>query len=200
MTTLAKVQTANATTATVIPAIGEVKTEMSVMLPPGFAEQTRGTMVFIGGEAEGGPIFYQWNSETEERSYVPVNRFTGRLVNVKTVIRNPDDKLTRSVKLLCEFETATGDRVTMQCGANTYSSLGLISGLSACSADQIKGEIGLSGRTGQSARVTFVNVFAEGGRMRNPDAEELLKEAKNDGVMTDAIEGYIADINAKLAS
>ena len=193
--TLSTIKTATVTSA---PAAGPVNTEMSVMMPPGFQEPVSRPMIYIGGEVEGGPCFYTWNKEDSGRDYVPVNRFSASLIELRTVVYNPDDKLTRSVKLIVEFQTPTGARVGMCCGAGTYSSLGLISGLSACSPEQLRGEIGLSGKTGKNGKVTFVNVFANGEYMRNQSSEALLKEAKNDGVMEEAIQGFISDINATL--
>jgi len=196
--TLAKV--ASSTSTAVVPAVGEVRTEMSVIMPPGFTAPVDRPMIYIGGEAEGGPCFYTWNKEESARDYVPVNRFSASLIELRTVVYNPDDKLTRSVKLIAEFQTASGARVGMCCGANTWSALGLISGLSGCDADQIRGTIGLSGKSGKSGKVTFINVYANGDYMRNPDAEGLLKEAKADGVLEEAIKGYVSDINARLNS
>lgn len=195
-TTLAKVQTP---TTTIVEG-GEVNTDMSVMMPPGFAEPVNRPMIFIGGESENGPCFYTWNRDEERRDYVPVNRFSASLLSIKTVVRNPDNELTRSVKIVAEFQTASGSPVAMSCGANTYSALGLIAGLSACTDAELNSELGLSGRTGKNGKVTFVSVFASSQLKRNPDAEELLKEAKKDGVMAEAIEGYINDINNRITT
>lgn len=167
-------------------------------LPPGFTEPMNRPLVFIGGEVEGGQPFYTWNHDESSREYVPANRFSATLLEVKTVVKNADDPIKRSVKLICEFQTATGSRVGMSCGANTYAALGIIGGLSALTAEQLKGEIGLSGKVGRNGKVTFVSVFADGQLARNPDAEELLKEAKRDGTVIEAIEGYCADINDRI--
>ena len=195
MTTLAKIKTP-----VVAVEAGEVSTDMSVIMPPGFEEPVNRPMIFIGGESENGPCFYTWNRDEERRDYVPVNRFSATLLSIKTVVRNPDNDLTRSVKIVAEFQTSSGALVAMSCGANTYSALGMVAGLSACSEAELNGELGLSGRTGKNGKVTFVSVFASSQLKRNPDAEELLKEAKRDGVMTDAIEGYIQDINNKITT
>ena len=193
--TLAKVQSTEATA--VVPS-GGVRTEMSVIMPPGFQAPVDRPMIYIGGESEGGPCFYTWNSEESARDYVPVNRFSANLLELRTVVYNPDDKLTRSVKLIAEFQTPSGARVAMCCGANTWAAVGLIGGLSACTSEQVRGLIGLSGKSGKSGKVTFINVYANGDYMRNHDADELLKEAKADGVLEEAIKGYVAEINARL--
>ena len=195
--TLAKVKS---TAATAVVPSGTVSTDMSIIMPPGFQAPVDRPMIYIGGESEGGPCFYTWNKEESSRDYVPVNRFSASLIELRTVVYNPDDKLTRSVKLIAEFQTASGARVGMCCGANTWSAVGLIAGLSACDAEQIRGTIGLSGKSGKSGKVTFINVYANGDYMRNPQADELLKEAKADGVLEEAIKGYVAEINAKLQS
>jgi hypothetical protein len=56
----------------------------------------------------------------------------------------------------------------------------------------------LSGKVGRSGKVTFVSVFADGALMRNPDAEDLLKEAKTEGDVVPAITGYLNEINERL--
>ena len=172
---------------------------MTLLMPPGFTEPVSRPMVFIGGEVEGGQPFYTWNHDEERRDYVPVNRFSATLLSLKTVVKNADDNIKRSVKLVAEFETASGSRVAMSCGANTYAALGLVAGLTACTPEQLKGEIGLSGKVGKNGKVTFVSVFADGQLKRNPDAEEALKEAKKDGTMIEVVEGYIGDLSANLA-
>ena len=195
-TTLAKTKVE--TTAAITAPAGEVHTEMSLMMPPGFAEPVNRPIVYIGGETEGGQPFYTWNHDDSSREYVPVNRFSATLLEVKTMVKNPDDDLKRAVKLVCEFQTASGQRVAMSAGVNTYASLGILAGLSACDANELAGEIGLSGKVGRNGKVTFVSVFAGGQLKRNPDAEELLKEAKKDGTIEEVATGYIADINAKI--
>lgn len=195
------------TLATVAPKSGTVSTEMTVIdtaaadaniMPPGFSEPVNRPLIFIGGETENGPCFYQWDRQSESRNYVPVNRFSASLIELKTVIKNADNELTRAVKLIAEFETPTGQRVAMSCGANTYSALGFVSGLSACTDAELGGEIGISARSGKNGKVTFVSVFANGQLKRNPNSEDLLKESKQDGVMVDALQGYVTDINTRL--
>ena len=181
----------------------KISTEMTVIategaLPPGFQEPLNRPMIFIGGEVEGGQPFYQWNHDESCREYVPVNRFRGTLLELKTVVKNADDAIKRSVKLVAEFQTATGARIAMSCGANTYAALGIVAGLSNLTPEQLRGEIGLSGKVGRSGKVTFVSVFADGALMRNPDAEDLLKEAKTDGDVVPAITGYLNEINERL--
>ena len=196
------------TLATVATKPGTISTEMSVvgvadeapLMPPGFSEPLNRPMIFIGGETENGPCFYTWNRDTESRDYVPVNRFSAHLIELKTIVKNPDNDLTRSVKLVAEFQTASGQRVAMSCGANTYSALGFVAGLSACTDEELTREIGISARSGKNGKVTFVSVFADGALKRNPNSEELLKEAKTDGVMIDALEGFVQDINTRVKS
>ena len=197
--------TATLATTKVSSASSDVKREMTLMvpaadngLPPGFTEPANRPIVFIGGEVEGGQPFYQWNHDENCREYVPANRFSATLLEMKTIVKNADDPIKKSVKLVAEFQTAAGNRVAMQCGANTYAALGMVAGLSNLTPEQLQKEIGLSGKVGRSGKVTFVSVFADGALQRNPDAEEMLKEAKADGAIVQAIEGYIGDINAKI--
>lgn len=197
-TTLAKTKVSSAS-AVAMPEPAAINTEMTVsLMPPGFSEPVNRPIVFIGGEVEGGQPFYTWNHDASAREYVPVNRFSATLMEVKTIVKNADDELKRAVKLVCEFETASGQRVAMSAGANTYAALGIVAGLSALTSEQLQGEIGLSGKVGRNGKVTFVSVFADGQLSRNPDAEELLKEAKKDGTVIELIEGYLADINEKI--
>ena len=197
-TTLAKTKVSSVS-AVAMPEPAAINTEMTVsLMPPGFTEPVSRPIVFIGGEVEGGMPFYTWNHNDNAREYVPVNRFSATLMEVKTIIKNGDDELKRAVKLVCEFETASGQRVAMSAGANTYAALGIVGGLSNLTSEQLQGEIGLSGKVGRNGKVTFVSVFADGQLARNPDAEELLKAAKKDGTVVELIEGYLSDINEKI--
>lgn len=175
-----------------------VETTMSV-LPPGFEERTSRPMVFIGGETEGGQPFYQWNRETSSREYIPTNRFTAKLTDVKLLVKNADDELKRTVKLVCEFVTASGGQVAVSCGAATYSAIGIVAGLNNLSAEQLSRELGLSGKVGKGGRVTFVNVYADGQPSRDMNSEDLLKETRGTDEYMKAVEGFVGDIKAKLA-
>lgn len=192
MTLLANVQT----TATEIPA-PVVDTTMTV-LPPGFDARPSRPIVYIGGEMEGGQPFYTWNHDSSSREYVPTSRFSARMTDIKLIVKNPDDAMKRSVKLVCEFITSSGGEVAVSCGANTYSAMGIIAGLSALTGDQLTRELGLSGKVGKSGKVTFVSVFSDGKLSRNPDSEDLLKEARGTDAYMAAVEGYVADIKDRL--
>ena len=171
----------------------------AVVMPPGFEEQPSRPIVYVGGEEEGGLPFYSWNHDTNSREYVPTARFSASLLELKTLVKNADDPKRAAVKLVAEFQTASGARVAMSMGAKTYSALGLVAGLSALDETQLRGVIGLSGKTGKSG-VTFVSVFSDGKLMRNPNSEDLLKESRQDDAQVEAIEGLIGEINAKLAA
>ena len=180
-----------------MPTQVEQKMEI-VAMPPGFKEAESRPVVYIGGTEEGGLPFYEWNFDEERKDYVPVNRFSARLIDIKTVVKNADDDMKRTTKLVLEFESADGGRVAISCGAKTYSALGIVSGLSGMSSEQLAGEIGLSGKVGRRG-VTFVNTFAQGGLVRHPDSEELLKESRKDDAQVEAVEGLVGEIKKKLA-
>jgi hypothetical protein len=168
------------------------------MLPPGFEEAPSRPIVYVGGEMEGGAPFYVWNRDTESKDFVPTKRFSATLLDVKTLVRNPDDPIKRSVKLVLEFSTASGERVAFSMGVNTYAGMGAIAGLSALSAEQLAAPIGLSGKVGNQGRVTFVSVYSDGKLMRNVDSEDLLKECRGGDSYLPAVEGLIANIREKL--
>ena len=198
--TLAKLATTEAASATIDAGGTSPAQVMAVVgaMPPGFVEPVTRPMVYIGGETEGGAPFYTWNHDEEKKDFVPVNRFSARLLEIKTIIKNPDDELKRAVKVVLEFETATGGRVGISCGAKTWSALGIVAGISGMTAEQLQGEIGLSGKVGRRG-VTFISCFAEGGLVRNPNAEELLKEARADDAQIECVEGLVGEIQAKLS-
>ena len=198
-TTLAAVSTTKASEQVLEMAPATVERKMEIVaMPPGFAAAETRPVVYIGGSEEGGLPFYEWNFDEERKDYVPVNRFSARLMDIKTIVKNADDDIKRTVKLVLEFETASGGRVAISCGAKTYSALGIVSGLSGMSSEQLAGEIGLSGKVGRRG-VTFVNTFAQGGLVRHPDSEELLKESRKDDAQVECIEGLIGEIKRKLS-
>ncbi len=199
MTTLAKVNT-QATTIDLPDASSSITSEMTMLMPPGFTEPVSRPMVFIGGEVEGGSPFYTWNHDDSTREYVPVNRFSARVIEVKTIIKNADDETRRAVKLVVECETATGQRVALSCGAKTYAAMGIIAGLNKLTADELSREVGLSGKVGRGGKVTFVSVFSDGKLIRDPNSEDLLKEAKKDDTLVETIESYVKDINENLTA
>lgn len=197
--TLAKLATSEAASATIDAGGASPAQAMAVVgMPPGFVEPATRPMVYIGGETEGGSPFYTWNHEEDRKDFVPVNRFSARLIEIKTIVKNPDDELKRAVKVVLEFETGTGGRVGISCGAKTWSALGIVAGISGMSAEQLQGEIGLSGKVGRRG-VTFISCFAEGGLVRNPNAEDLLKEARADDAQIACVEGLVAEIQARLS-
>ena len=173
-------------------------TKMEVMLPPGFEEAPSRPIVYVGGESEGGAPFYVWNRDKEAKDFIPTKRFSATLLDVKTLVRNPDDAVKRSVKLVLEFSTASGERVAFSMGANTYAGMGALAGLSALSSEQLAAPIGLSGKVGNQGRVTFVSIYSDGKLMRNVDAEDLLKECRGGDSYLPAVEGLIANIREKL--
>ena len=197
--TLAKLATSEAATATIDAGGTSPDQAMAVVgMPPGFVEPVTRPMVYIGGETEGGAPFYTWNHTDEKKDFVPVNRFSARLIEIKTIVKNPDDEQKRAVKVVLEFETSTGGRVGISCGAKTWSALGIVAGISGMTAEQLQSEIGLSGKVGRRG-VTFISCFAEGGLVRNPNAEDLLKEARADDAQVECVEGLVAEIQQKLA-
>lgn len=205
MPTLAQVKTAQTAETVTIDGGSSPSTAMTVvaaggaaLMPPGFEEAPNRPIVYIGGDQEGGLPFYQWNADEDRKEFVPVNRFSARLIDIKTLVKNAEDPRTRSVKLIAEFETSSGARVAMSTGAKTYSAIGLTAGLAGLSADQLTREIGLYGKVGRNG-VTFINVYADGASIRNEDGVALLREARADDVQVEAVEGMLAEIKAKLA-
>ncbi len=138
-----------------------------VAMPPGFVQPVQRPIVYIGGEVEGGMPFYQWDKETSSKSYVDTNRFSAILTDIKCIVKNADDEALRSVKVVMEFITDSGGEVALSVGANTWAAMGIISGLSGLSSVQFKEQLGLSGKCGRKG-VTFMNVFSQGGLIRNP--------------------------------
>lgn len=196
--TLAKIDTATSVLNEEINT-SAVSQEMSVVgLPPGFVEPIDRPIVYIGGDVEGGQPFYQWDREKSAKDFIPVNRFSATLKDIKTIIKNADDEDRRSCKVVMEFETATGGQVAISVGAKTWAAMGIVSGLSGMSSVQLTSEIGLWGRVGRKG-VTFINTFVDGGCVRNPDAEELLKESRKDGAQEEAITGLVGEIRKKLS-
>ena len=199
-TTLASVKStapAADTTVDMVPA-GSIDRSMAVVaMPPGFVEAETRPVVYIGGENEGGLPFYTWNFDDQKKEYVPVNRFSAQLIGIDTRVKNADDEMKRSVKLVLEFKTSSGGRVAISCGAKTYSAIGIVSGLNAMTADQLAGEIGLFGKVGRNG-VTFINTYADGQPVRDVNAEDLLKEARKDDGQIEAVQGYVGEIKAKL--
>ena len=191
MTTLATVSTTDRQSQA-------IETTMT-MLPPGFEERPSRPMVYVGGETEGGQPFYQWNRETSAREYIPTNRFSARLTDVKLLVKNADDPLKKTTKLVCEFVTASGGEVAVSCGAATYSAIGIVAGLNNLTSEQLSSELGLSGKVGKGGRVTFVNVYQGGSPSRDMSAEDLLKETRGSDDYMKAVEAFVADIKAKLA-
>lgn len=107
--TLAKLATTEAASTTIDAGGTSPAQEMAVVgaMPPGFVEPVTRPMVYIGGETEGGSPFYTWNHSEEKKEFVPVNRFSARLIEIKTIVKNPDDELKRAVKVVLEFETCS---------------------------------------------------------------------------------------------
>ena len=198
MTTLANIKSTDTAATTIVDQGGSAPSTGMTLMPPGFEDRPARPIVYIGGSEEGGQPFYTWNFDTESKDFVPVNKFSARLIDIKTLVKNADDEMKRAVKLVCEFETASGGRVAMSCGAKTWSALGLVAGLSVLTPEQLTQEIGLIGKVGKRG-VTFVNVYASGGAARNDDAVAMLREARDDDNQIAAIEGYVGDIKAKLA-
>ena len=127
-TTLAKIDTpasAHASEANT----SNVSQSMSVVgLPPGFVEPVDRPIVYIGGDVEGGQPFYQWNREANSKDFIPVNRFSATLKDIKTIIKNADDEDRRSCKVVMEFETESGGQVAISVGAKTWAAMGIVSG------------------------------------------------------------------------
>ncbi len=198
MPTLSKINPATVNAQVITDEVSEIEQRMElVAMPPGFVQPVSRPIVYIGGETEGGNPFYQWDREANAKQYVETNKFSARLTDIKTIVKNPDDDTLRSVKVVFEFATESGGEVALCVGANTWAAMGIISGLSGMSSDQLSYEIGLSGKCGRKG-VTFMNVFSQGGLIRNPDVEEQLKEARKDGVLIEAVEGFVGDIRARL--
>ena len=175
-----------------------ITSDMAVIdLPPGFVQPVDRPIVYIGGSEEGGQPFYQWNRDTNSKEFIPVNRFSATLTDIKTIIKNADDEDRRSCKVVMEFQTASGGQVAISVGAKTWAAMGIVSGLSGMSSDQLQGEVGLWGRVGRKG-VTFISTFADGGCVRHPDSEELLKESRKDGAQEEAIVGLVGEIRKKL--
>ena len=198
--TLATINTTATDTTVDVPTSGGSAPDVSMsisLMPPGFEERVDRPIVYIGGEEEGGLPFYTWNHADSCKNFVPVNKFSARLIDVKTMVKNADDPQKRAVKLVCEFETASGSRVAMSCGAKTYSAIGLISGLQSLSEEQLQGEVGLYGKVGRNG-VTFINVYVDGNRTNGELAVDLLREARKDGVQIEAVQGYVDQLTASL--
>lgn len=193
MTTLANIKSNTQTVANG----GEAPTMAVTLMPPGFEERPARPIVYIGGEEEGGNPFYTWNHDEDCKEYVPVNQFSARLLEIKTLVKNANNPKLRSVKLVCEFETKSGARVAMSCGAKTWAAIGIVAGMALLTPEQLGKEIGLKGRVGNNG-VTFINVYADGGTPRNDDAVNALREARADDVQVEAIEGYLGEINARI--
>lgn len=159
-------------------------------------EAKRVPRIFIGANADGMP-FYAWDGEAEARAYQQCRSFTALITGVKTVVQNPDDDLKRSVKLIVDMALENGQEISLSCGAKTYSALTLAAGLSGLTAEQLAQPVGLSGKAGQRG-VVFMSVYSNGKQVRNLEAEELIKESRQNDSQVEAIQGYVAEIQARI--
>ena len=195
----ASLQTINVDNASTSLAVGgstpDVVMDLSAILP----EVQRKPRIFVQADEKTGLPFYAWDHSTESRSYQNTKSFVAKVAAVKTIVQNADDETKRAVKLVLDLTLDNGMEITMSCGAATYSSLSLISGMSGLDADQLSKSIGISGKTGTKG-VVFLSVFSDGKLIRNPDTEELLKEARKDGVQVQAIESMACDINDRITA
>lgn len=195
----ASLQTINVDNATTAITAGgnnpDVAMDLSAILP----EVQRKPRIFVQADEKTGLPFYAWNGETESRSYQATKSFVARITAVKTVVQNADDETKRAVKLVLDLTLENGMEITMSCGAATYSALSLTSGLSALTPEQLAQSVGISGKAGTKG-VVFLSVFSDGKLIRNLDTEELLKEARKDGVQVQAIESMVRDINDRIAA
>ena len=184
-------------TATSIVAGGNspaVTMDLSAILP----EAKRVPRIFIGADEKTGLPFYAWDSENESRAYQATRSFTALITGVRTVVQNPDDDVKRSVKLIVDMALdANGMEISLSTGAKTYSALSLVASLSGLTNEQLARPVGLSGKVGQRG-VVFMSVYADGKPIRNIDAEELLRESRKDDKQVEALEGFIAEINARI--
>ena len=160
-------------------------------------EAQRKPRLFVGADNDGNP-FYAWDSENQSRIHQQARSFTAQVEGVRTQVVNEGTE-KESTKLILDLALeATGECISLSMGVQTYSALSLVAAMSGLTAEELAAPIGISGKAG-SKGVVFISVYCNGKSVRNMEAEDLLKESRKDGKQLEAIQGYVAEINDKLA-
>ena len=159
-------------------------------------EAQRKPRLFVGANNDGLP-FYAWDKDAEARVHQQARSFTAQVKGIRTMLVNEGTE-KESTKLVLDLALeATGEEIGLSMGGNTYSALTLVAAMSNLSAEQLANPIGISGKAGAKG-VVFLSVYADGQPVRNIDAEALIKEARQSGNQIEAIQGYVAEIQARI--
>ena len=89
----------------------------------------------------------------------------------------PGEQINNATKLNVFFETKDGKVLMGTCGYNTYTALGLLSGLSALANQAIDAPFTLLLKQGSSPSVWFANLYLGRGQLNDWDLSKELRHA-----------------------